>query len=301
MRIRKLYIFLAIVALGYGAYLFHRWKDSKTEGFYIERIAPIFPDDPKWDIEPTRAQVAAANLVLKQPYNYLGHGFQCYAFVSQDGKYVLKFIRQQRLQPPFLYQWMPNVLFFKSIKEQKALEGQKRANYLFRSLKVAFEDVPEETGLLLVHLNKTKNSYPVVTIYDKAGEKFEVSLDSHEFVLQKKALPIKATITELMQEGRKDEAQARISQIFTLLATCAKKGIADMDTQLIRKNNLGFLPDRAIYIDTGKITRKESMKTRERFEKDLERLKPLHEWLKEHYPELATYFEEAQKSILQEF
>ncbi len=298
---KKLYVLLILIAMGYGAYLFARWKDSKTDGFYVERIASIFPDDPKWDIEPTRQQQAAANLVLKQPFTYLGHGFQCYAFVSQDDKYVLKFIRQQRLQPPFLYQWMPNVLFFTSIKEQKTLMGQKRANYLFRSLKVAFEDVPEETGLLLVHLNKTKGLYPVVTIYDKAGQKFEVALDDHEFVLQKKALPIKETISDLMQQHKVDEAKERIDQIFTLLATCAKKGIADMDTQLIRKNNLGFLSHSAIYIDTGKITRKEQMKTLERFTKDLERLKPLHEWLQERYPELALHFEVAQKNTLVAF
>jgi hypothetical protein len=302
---KKLYKFIAILAafllVGYGVYFAVQLQDRRTDGFYLERIAPTFPDDPKWDIEVDRSLVAAANLVLKQPYTYLGHGFQCYAFVSQDDKYVLKFIRQQRLQPPFIFQWMPNILFFKSIKEEKVQLGQKRANYLFRSLKVAFEDVPEETGLVLVHLNKTKDSYPQVTIYDKAGTKYTVPLDDHEFVLQKKALPIKPTISELMQQGRLDDAKVRIDQIFSLLEVCAKKGIADMDSQLIRKNNLGFLPDRAIYVDTGKITRKESMKTKARFEKDLERLQPLHEWLQENYPDLASHFETQQKAVLANF
>lgn len=104
-----------------------------------------------------------------------------------------------------------------------------------------------------------------------------------------------------MQEGNVVHAKARIDQIFTLLATCARKGIADMDNQLIRKGNLGFLEDRAIYIDTGKITRKESIKTLERFNKDLERLKPLHQWLEQNYPELALHFEAEQKIVLANF
>lgn len=298
---KKIYFFIAILLAGYGAYFFAREQDKKTDGFYVERIAPIFPDDPRWDITPTTDEVSRANEALNQPYSYLAHGFQCYAFVSQDDNFVLKFIRQQRLQPPLLYQWLPNILFFKSMKEEKELLGKKRANYLFRSLKVAFEDVPEETGLLLVHLNKTQNLYPTVTISDKAGNIFHVPLDSHEFVLQKKAVPIKPTITTLMQEGNEDAAKKRIDQIFTLLEVCAKKGIADMDNQLIRKNNLGFLPDQCIYVDTGKITRKESMKTKARFTQDLKRLDPLHDWLLENFPDLAAYFKQKEQQSVQDF
>ncbi len=298
---RKWYLFAALILFGYTCYFAARWQDKKTDGFYPHRIASIFSDDPRWDIEPEPSQVAFANKALEQPYTYLAHGFQCYAFVSKDDKYVLKFIRQQRLQPHVIFQWLPNIFIFKSIKEEKVRVGKKRADYLFRSLKVAFEDVPEETGMLLVHLNKTKAQYPVVTIYDKAGSKFEVNLDEHEFVLQKKALPIKPVISQLMKEGRVADAKVRIDQIFTLLVTCAKKGIADMDNQLIRKNNLGFLPDSAIYIDTGKITRKESMKNKERFALDLKRLEPLYDWLQENYPELAVHFRSKQQAVLANF
>ncbi|MBS0634871.1 MAG: hypothetical protein JSR37_05360 [Verrucomicrobia bacterium] len=286
----KKYAFLVLAAA--LAYVFYaRYQDKRVEGFYVERIAPIFPDDPRWDIAVTQEQIDFAKSLLNQPYNYLGHGFQCYAFVSQDDKYVLKFIRQQRLQPNILMRWVPS----------KVAAGKKRADYLFRSLKVAFEDVPEETGLIFVHLNKTANTFPVITLHDKVGTPYQVALDDHEFVLQKKALPIKPTLAQLMKEGKVDEAKVRVDQIFTLLETCAKKGIADMDNQLIRKNNLGFLPDRCIYIDIGKITRKASMKNRERFSRDLERLKPLYEWLNENYPELASHFIETQERVLANF
>lgn len=297
---KKVYILLALLVTAFSGYFIVREQNRKTDGFSVQRIASIFADDPKWDIIVTPLQVQAANTALSQPYKYLAHGFQCYAFVSQDDKYILKFIRQQRLQPSLIVQLLPNI-FFKSVKQEKERLGQKRANYLFRSLKVAFEDVPHETGLLFVHLNKTKNTHPQVTIYDKAGTKYIIDLDSHEFVLQKKAEAIKPMLSKLVKSGNLHEAKLRIDQIFTLLTTCAKKGIADLDNQLIRKNNLGYLTDQAIYIDTGKITRKESIKTLARFKVDLKRLQPLYEWLQELSPELALHFSAKQEDVLKNF
>lgn len=75
----------------------------------------------------------------------------------------------------------------KKIKEERVAQGKKRANYLFQSLKVAYEAAPLETGLVFVHLDKSTGVHPVVTLFDKAGTKYEVALDSHEFLLQQKA------------------------------------------------------------------------------------------------------------------
>ena len=295
-------IFVAgILLLGIALIAYSRYDDRARDGFTLQRIAPTFADDPKWDIWAPQAAIDEANLRLKQPYFYLAHGFQCYAFLSQDGQYVLKFIRGQRLRPPLIFEWLPNFWIFKEMKEEKVKFGQRRANYLFRSLKVAFEDVPEETGMLLVHLNKTKGLYPTLELVDKAGNRYQVALDDHEFVLQERAEPLKATLSKLMQENQLELAKERLEQVFTLLKTCAKKGIADNDSQLIRKNNLGFLQSRAIYIDTGKITRKESMKTKARFQEDLKRLDPLREWLKINHPQLVDYFDEVKQRTIDSF
>jgi hypothetical protein len=218
-----------------------------------------------------------------------------------DGKYVLKFMRHQRLRPNEAIEWLPNVAPFSWLKECKVKECQKRIGYIFRSLVVAFEDVPEETGLLCVHLNKTKNIYPSVVIRDKLNNQYQVALDGTEFVLQQKASLVKPTLSKLMQQGKVNEAKRRVEQIFSLLSDCAKKGVCDTDSQLIRKDNLGFIEDRAIYIDTGKLTRKESIKTKDRFIKDLTRLQPLHEWLLAHYPVLAAHYELAMAQTLEAF
>lgn len=271
----------------------YRHKERQNDGFAIEKTASIIPNSSEWELPQNPDTIRP---LLDQPFYYLGRGLQAYAFESADGLYVLKLMRHQRLQLHWIVARLPD---FCTHREQ--VQCDKRVGYLFRSLKVAFLDVPEETGLLCVHLNKSPNSYGDVAIYDKQGACYMVSLDSTEFVLQKKALLVKPLITELMSQGKTDEAQKRIAQIFELLRACAKKGVCDTDGSLIRKNNLGFLPDRAIYIDTGKLTRKESMKNKERFIQDLKRLEPLHAWLQERYPELAGYFEERQKVTIAQF
>jgi len=291
----KFSLFLFVV---YGIFVGIRQEGRKNDRFAIHKIASKIPNDPAWEV-PKESQSLEA--IFKQPFFYLGHGLQFYAFESQDKQYVLKFLRHQRLRPRQVFESLPDVWPFQSLKRQKVEECQKRIGYIFRSLIVAYVEVPEETGLLSVHLNKTNQCYPTVQIFDKKKQPYQVLLDSTEFVLQKKATLVKPTLIQLMQKGEVEAAKIRIGQIFRLLQECAMKGVCDTDGQLIRKNNLGFLEDRAIYIDTGKLTRKESIKTKARFAQDLQRLDPLYSWLLEHYPQLAKHFEEEKAKTLDIF
>lgn len=270
--------------------------DRRADGFTIEKIHSDLAYDPQWDVTPNKE----ATRLLKQPFHYLDRGFQCYAFESADGNYVLKFMRHQRLRSPFYYTFLPD-LFFKKYKEEKTQERAERRIDLFTSLKTAYELIPEESGLLYLHLNKTSGEHPTVVIFDATDTKYEVALDGVEFVLQQKAQLIKPTLIKLMHERDMEAAKERINQIFTLLARCAKKGVRDLDGALIHKDNLGFLPDRAMYIDTGKLVYQESYKTKASFKKDLERLRPLHKWLVSKYPPLASHFEKQKRRTLQEY
>ena len=101
-----------------------------------------------------------------------------------------------------------------------------------------------------------------------------------------------------MWRGRIAEAKERIDQIFELLLRCAKRGIVDADTALIRNNNIGFLPDKAIYIDTGKLRVSDVSLNREHFEKDLKRLLPFYKWLAKYYPVLAEYYDLRKKQLV---
>jgi hypothetical protein len=292
-------IFVGIV--GYSAYKAIHIYDGRADGFAIENIYSNLPFNPDWEVKVTQDDIAQANQILSQPFHYLGRGFQCYAFESQDGKYVLKFIRHQRLRLSKYASMLPDFEAVKKFKKKKAIDFAKRTKYLFNGLKVGFDHAREETALVFVHLNKTQNQHNKLKFTDKSGNHFEVDLNDVEFILQRKAVHIKPTLETLMAEGKVDEAKGRIDQIFALLVRCSKNGILDTDGALIRKNNLGFLDDHAIYIDSGKLQVKEEIKRKDRFEKDLKRLNPLRSWLDEKYPVLGDYFDEKKQIVLQGF
>lgn len=298
---KKILIIIIICITGYFTYKVVHAYDKRADGFAIDKIHSKLPYNPDWDVPVTQAQIDAANEILKQPFQYLGRGFQCYAFESADHKYVLKFFRHQRLRLPDFFDSIPDsVPFVKKYKEKKALDFQKRMRYLFVGIKVGFEEVPHETALLFVHLNKTNNQHGTLTFTDKVGNEYSVKLDDVEFMLQRKAVHIKPTIEGLMAEGKVDEAKARLHQIFELIVICARKHVHDTDGALIRKNNLGFLEDRAIYIDSGKLAIKNNI-TKESLARDFKRLRPLRKWLQERCPELVTYFDEELVRAINEF
>jgi len=272
--------------------------ESRGQGFRLYKIRSDLPYDSRWDISCTDEDMAVARQVLAQPFNYLGHGFQCYAFLSQDGKYVLKFFRHQRLRLPEFVLALPSIPYFEEWRKSRILALSRRLDYLLRSCKTSWDPARRETALLMAHLNSTLDLFPVVTIKDPLGAIHHVALDRCQFLLQKKAVHIKPTIAQLMEQKNVDGAKECISWIFDLLVDCVHNDVQDTDGALIRKNNLGFLPEekRAIYIDGGKLKRHE-WKDKE-FEKDLKRLYLLQKWLKDEYPALVKPFEQAKAKAI---
>lgn len=229
------------------------------------------------------------NTLLDQPFFFLGKGRQCYAFVSADGQYVLKLIQHRRFN------------IKNNFNMQKAKAKKEKFQRLLTSFYLAKRDVPDETGVVFVHIKKTQAEYKNVTILDQRGNLFTVDLDDVQFIIQKKASLLKPTIVLLMHQGKVKEAKKRINEIFNLLISCAKKGVEDTDGALIRNNNLGFLENSAIYIDTGKLEKRQSPTTEASLIHDMRRLRPLYKWLKKNYPELATYYEEERERAILRF
>ena len=271
-----------------------RW-DSRGEGFRLYKIQSSPSYDPRWETSFSSLELDEAKEALNQPYRYLAHGFQCYAFVSQDDKYVLKFFRHQRLRLPRLIMTIPSFPIFDEWRKRRLLTLSRRKDYLLRSFKTAWDLAKDENILIMVHLNATKGVFPNVEIRDLLDNRYSIDLDNYQFMLQRKADHIKTTLTSLMEEGKVDEAKKRVDAIFELFTHCAKKGIQDHDGALIRKNNLGFFEDRAIYIDGGKLAPRKAPCSKKAFVKDLKRLMPLQKWLEERYPELAQHFHTSWK------
>ena len=280
--------------LAFGLFRTVHWWEGRGAGFRLYKIqsTPLFDD--RWETSYTPEELELAKQALRQPYRYLGHGFQVYAFLSDDGRYVLKFFRHQRLRLPKFVSAIPSIPLFDEWRKSRILALARRQDHLFRSCKTSWDLARYETVLLMAHLNTTKELYPAVTIQDSLGNTYSIELDDYQFLLQRRALLVKPTIEALVRKGDEEGACRRIDQIFGLFLDCARKGIMDTDGALVRKDNLGFFEDRAIYIDGGKLAPRIGPITRESFIKDIKRLSPLEKWLKELDPKLGKYFAQAR-------
>jgi hypothetical protein len=300
-RLRSIVRWVCLVGLvGIGVFHFVHWWEGRGAGFRLYKIQSTPAFDKRWEVACSPEDLGLAREALSQPYHYLGHGFQVYAFMSEDGQYVLKFFRHQRLRLPKFVMALPSIPLFDEWRKSRILSLTRRQDHLFRSCKTSWDLARYETILLMVHLNITDGLYPTVTIQDLLGNTYPIELDSYQFLLQRRAQLIKPTLTALMKAGDENGAYRRIDQIFGLFLDCARKGIADTDGALVRKDNLGFFEDRAIYIDGGKLAPRKAALTKKAFVKDIKRLNPLEKWLKAEYPTLGAYFAKARSRAVEQ-
>ena len=286
--------------VGFVGFRLVHWWEGRGAGFRLYKIqsTPVF--DERWEIDYSPEDLELARKALSQPYHYLGHGFQVYAFMSEDGQYVLKFFRHQRLRLPEFVMSLPSIPLFDEWRKSRILSLGRRQDHLFRSCKTSWDLGRYETILLMVHLNSTEGQYPSVMIKDSLDNTYSIELDKYQFLLQRRAQLVKPTISALMTKGDEQGACRRVDQIFDLFVECARKGIADTDGALVRKDNLGFFEDRAIYIDGGKLSPRKGPITKKAFVKDVKRLNPLEKWMKDEYPKLGKYFAKARARAVEQ-
>ena len=230
-------------------------------------------------------------LATRQPYRYLGCGGQCFAFVSEDDQYVIKFFRHSRLTPPFYAHYpLP-----KKIKDRALAVMTDRKRKLtrdFTSYSLAASVLKDESAIVYAHLNKTSHLRKKLILSDKSGKKHAIDLDSHEFIIQKKAIPICDAITSYMNDGDKQKAKELLASIVDLIVLRSQKGVYDHDAWI--QWNFGCLNSKAIVIDVGKLQKIEEKKHPSEYLKDIhmivDRFRP---WLKSSYPELESTLDQA--------
>ena len=274
---------------------------QRTPEAFSDKLVMQNASDPRWDIAVSHEKFLQVEAYLKAPYHYLGKGKQCIAYESGDEAYVIKLLLQKKLHFTDFMSKLPDFFPFSLYKDQKVKGKATRKKSLLESFKIAYEIIPEYTGVVFLHLNPTKKLYNTICLIDQKQNPQLVDVNPLQFVVQKKAKLLKPAICEYVWSGDVDAAKRCIDYAFDLLFQCAKKGVTDLDTALIRNNNIGLLDDRAIYIDIGKLRYMPDIQQKHMFVKDLHRLKPLHTWLKKYYPELAEYYQFRQKEVIEAF
>lgn len=245
-----------------------RFCYQQTAGFRESKILSTLDHEEKWDTEPlTEEKKGQLNAILDQPFYYAGHGGTSYCFASKDGNYVIKFFKHQHLKED---SWISKVTLpsfleerrQKFLKKKEKEKTHKRRDFLFTSFLLAGERIPEETGIIHLQLNKSKDFARTLTLYDKIGVQHKIPLDQTEFVLQRKAEMIFPYLYRLIDAKQTDEAKRAIDSLFVNLQTRCSKGLADRDPHL--SINFGYIDGKAVEIDIGSFSIDEGLQDRTR-------------------------------------
>lgn len=271
---RKLALGLLIfIAIGYLC-------RTQTAGFTPSKI------DASAFLATTPDVSAAKPDILDQPFRFLGAGAQSFAFLSEDGTTVLKFIKQSRRRPlpwlahiripSFLEPWRQHILE----KRRRNLHNLATSFYMSHSL------LSEETGVFYIHLHKNPHlREKKVTLIDNLGIAHSISIDETLFVLQEKVdLP-------------NDLTPARIEAMIDLTYRQCCKGIINTDPVFDR--NVGFRGDRALLLDIGSFRKNPRLQQMGKLKEEfLIELLPLRDILSSKYPHLLDTFDAKITSIL---
>ena len=289
---------LIIFCLCLSVYGMTRLYFYLTDGFQIINISSDFPYQKEWEVHSLKKdEQILVNQALSQPYFYLGKGCQAYAFLSEDGQYVIKFFKYQRyrLQPWLTY--FPPLPAIVKYKQEKLSKKWHKLDGFVKSWKIAFDNLKEETGLLFVHLNKTMHLDQPLVIFDKIGMQHTVSLDQMEFCLQRRAKMLCVVLMEYQQKGELPKAKLLIDRLLQLILSEYERGFADNDHALMQ--NTGVVDGQPIHIDVGQFVYHETVKDPSFYDQELfTKTYKFKIWLGEHYPEIKSYLDQELEKII---
>lgn len=287
----KLILCVGLVLLTFGlARLYYRLTDD----FRLANMTYEIPHHPEWEIPAlTTGEKQQLDQVLDQPFYYLRKGAQSYVFTSGDGKYVLKFFKFKHLKPSLFYRLLPPIYPFKSYVTKEEERKERVLNSVFIGHRLSYDLHKNETGLLFIHLNRTDNLQRSVTVYDKLGFAHTIDLDPIVFLVQEKGETLRTVMNTLLKTDQVDLAKQRVRQVFDLYLSEYHKGIYDHDHGVM--HNVGFVGEKPIHLDVGKMTLDERLKEPSVYSADLRLIYAKIElWVRVHYPQ---YYEEIVKDM----
>lgn len=269
---------------------------KQNHSFCIRFIYSSIDNRKKWELPPPSvAEQELLDEILKQKFHYLAKGCHCYAFISEDKQYVIKFHRYASHMR--IFPWLNHPFSYRFSEHRKAIlkHNMEKLTENLQSYMNCAQALKEETGLIMLHINRTDTLHRFVTLVDTTRAEYRVPLDQVTFILQHKADLIYPTLDKLVSEKRIDEAKKVVTDIVHLITDCCKKGYTDEDPVL--RKNYGLTKGRAIHIDVGDLVKNEKMQLRENYIPHVKEMtESLRVRLEKNYPELlAHYHSEIEK------
>lgn len=232
--------FTAVVFIFAGLWAAHwGWEQyDQSRGFTLGKISAFLPHHPEWASSLPSSQVQE---ILAQSFTFLGEGAQAYAFESADNRYVLKLFKMRRFTPSLTDYLCPHL-----VKRRV-----KNLRWVFNGYKTAYDKFREDTGLVYVHLNRTEGIGQKIKVIDGKGVDHALDCDTAYFVVQEKAELIFDRLQRFYDAGDKAGLDKAIASVLKLVERRAAQGYADRDKAVT--NNYGFVGDRPIHLDVGRL------------------------------------------------
>jgi len=247
----------------YSAYLYYTYE------FHERNILYELPTESNWVIpEPQETELGKIQKILCQDFNYLKSGNQTYIFESQDRKHVLKFFRFGNLKPSPLLNLLPNIEPIYSYKQEAKRAQEKRYYKLFNGFWIGYLYDKKNSGLHYIHLKNSDHLKQRVKVKDRYGLAHYVDLDKTMFVLQTKACPAEKAVSSELYQGNIAGAKKMLRSMLDLVRKTSLKGIYDRDHDVM--HHLGFLGNKAVRLDVGRLFLDEGMREPETYLYELE-------------------------------
>ncbi len=272
---------LFAISLGHLDRLFLKSNGSFCIDFIHSKIEP----KEQWKVGLPFPQEA-----LNQPFHYLAKGSQTFVFASQDGKYVLKFYRfpshMRRLH------WRKISYALSSHRKNIKTYNEKKFALSFSSYCLAAKNLADETGVVYLHLNPTKNLRTSIKLIDKMGHAYSIPADSTCFLMQRKAESFLSSLKKTMDAGDLAQGRHMVNELIALIVQECQKGITDLDCMV--RDNYGWLENRAVQLDVGRFILDPHLDKK----KEVVRItQVLSDLLAEKWPELKIHFDEQISSL----
>lgn len=224
--------------------------------------------------------------ILSEPFTYLGKGRQSFVFLSKDEKYVLKFVRQDRLKLP---------IFYKNsfTSNGAAFEKEEKRDRWKKSYFIAYKKAKDLTGIVSMQLGDNRIKKEVVLI-DLLGRSHLVPLENTAFILQKKVTLLEDLLIALRKKGEYTEVYKLFDSYLECLSTRLDQGIVNKTRRSIM--NMGVCNNTVIEFDVGEWDYDSSLNSPISYNREVDRFtKHFEKWIDKNIPECKNYFVNKKK------
>jgi hypothetical protein len=168
---------------------------------------------------------------------------------------------------------------------------QYNAQMVMASCQLAYETVPELSGIFYTHFHRTEGRHGKVQLVDAHFMEYEIDLDEAPFYLQNYGELVIARIHKQMKAGRLSEAIISLQILFEAIESWSLKGL-QVKHPAIRRN-IGFCGDRVLLLDVGSLHQTDRVQDPTFVYQQIKLVTArLRRWLLKHYPELYPYYQE---------